>query len=478
MLAYRIQNIRSIVDSGDIQLKPLSIFIGANSSGKSTALRIFPLLKQSAERDLSSPFLLNGNIVDFGDPDEIISRFNENNDEFVLSFCFHEKDIPLSINTSFYVFHDDERSFLSKLEISHGNNYYEYIFNADGTFIIKVNTKKISLPDFLTKATQSSFLPNLHGVSIGNKKSVHALDYLIPLAFENKKISGSIEGLSSLILRFGSDIIVTPDHIKETLQEYSPKVKVNLAQLERFALSASAIQLYFVVEKYLKAFSKKILYFDPLRARGQRYYRKEELSFDSVDSRGDNIYVIIKRMQKNNLLERFNLWAGRHFGFEIGVKDFKGHTSLYIQDSFVGAVNLIDCGFGYSQIIPIVVMLWDKIVNKSDFAGEAEISMIAIEQPELHLHPVMQGRIADVIASCVEICTKNKISIPIIIETHSPIIMTKIGENIEELKIKKEDVAVYLFSRKDSGETQIKTSSFDKNGDVLEWPYGFMSAEF
>ncbi|WP_289200550.1 AAA family ATPase, partial [Phocaeicola sartorii] len=48
--AIRIENLRSIQDSKFIDLKSLNILVGANSSGKSTFLRSFPLLSQSINK--------------------------------------------------------------------------------------------------------------------------------------------------------------------------------------------------------------------------------------------------------------------------------------------------------------------------------------------------------------------------------------------------------------------------------------------
>ena len=51
----RIQNLRSIADSHDIELKPIMILLGANSSEKSTFLRSFPLFAQSVDKKLRGP---------------------------------------------------------------------------------------------------------------------------------------------------------------------------------------------------------------------------------------------------------------------------------------------------------------------------------------------------------------------------------------------------------------------------------------
>lgn len=63
----RIQNIRSLRDTGDVPVKKINIAVGMNSSGKSTFIRVFPLLRQSVEVRTKGPLLWYGRLVDFGD---------------------------------------------------------------------------------------------------------------------------------------------------------------------------------------------------------------------------------------------------------------------------------------------------------------------------------------------------------------------------------------------------------------------------
>lgn len=45
MEKIQIKNFRSIKDSGAIEIKPITVLLGKNSCGKSSFLRISPLLK-------------------------------------------------------------------------------------------------------------------------------------------------------------------------------------------------------------------------------------------------------------------------------------------------------------------------------------------------------------------------------------------------------------------------------------------------
>ena len=74
MDAIRIKNLRSLQDTEYIDINSLNILVGQNSSGKSTFLRCFPLLKQSVETDSIGSILWYGNLVDFGSFKEALYR--------------------------------------------------------------------------------------------------------------------------------------------------------------------------------------------------------------------------------------------------------------------------------------------------------------------------------------------------------------------------------------------------------------------
>jgi AAA ATPase domain len=62
----RVSNLRCLADSTAIEIKPISLLVGANSSGKSTFLRVFPLLRQSHEMRTLGGLVLNEGDVNFG----------------------------------------------------------------------------------------------------------------------------------------------------------------------------------------------------------------------------------------------------------------------------------------------------------------------------------------------------------------------------------------------------------------------------
>jgi predicted ATPase len=75
METLRVANLRSLVDTGEIALKPLTLLVGQNAAGKSTFARVLPLLRQGAQTEIAAPVLwwAEGG-VDFGTFEQAVRR--------------------------------------------------------------------------------------------------------------------------------------------------------------------------------------------------------------------------------------------------------------------------------------------------------------------------------------------------------------------------------------------------------------------
>ena len=97
----RIQNLRSIKDSFDIELKPIMILVGANSSGKSTFLRSFPLFSQSVDKKLRGPIAwFDTSFVDYGDYKTAKNRYSSEQEGII--FSYEMSNVDVSIRRNFY----------------------------------------------------------------------------------------------------------------------------------------------------------------------------------------------------------------------------------------------------------------------------------------------------------------------------------------------------------------------------------------
>jgi hypothetical protein len=122
-------------------------------------------------------------------------------------------------------------------------------------------------------------------------------------------------------------------------------------------------------------------------------------------------------------------------------------------------------GVGASQLLPVVVLV----------LGAPPRSMLLLEQPELHLHPKVQARLADFFM-------KARPDLQLVIETHSEYLVTRIRLRIAEQKESASDIAVlFAIRRKEDGDsggefTDFKALSLDELGDFDYWPPDFFDS--
>jgi len=122
-----------------------------------------------------------------------------------------------------------------------------------------------------------------------------------------------------------------------------------------------------------------------------------------------------------------------------------------------------DVGIGISQVLPVLVM-----------AYASRGKLLAMEQPEIHLHPGLQAELADVF---VESATGERQN-TFILETHSEHLILRLMRRIREGKLKPEDVGVVFVDPTSQGSRFVELQ-IDEEGDFIdEWPGGFFEESF
>ncbi len=126
-----------------------------------------------------------------------------------------------------------------------------------------------------------------------------------------------------------------------------------------------------------------------------------------------------------------------------------------------------DVGIGISQVLPVVVAALDP-----------SAALVAIEQPELHIHPAVQVGLGDLL-----IKGAKEHGIGFLIETHSEHLILRLLRRIREtaegelppglIGIKPEDVAVVYVQSADAG-VELVPLPIDETGEfTTRWPKGF-----
>ena len=232
-----------------------------------------------------------------------------------------------------------------------------------------------------------------------------------------------------------------------------------------------------IVDGELSSVFKRIRYIAPLRATAERYYRHQDLQIEEIDHTGSNLAMLLKSWTTSEQ-RKFGDWTMSSFGFKVRVNESGLHYALMVQTKGDDKeYNINDMGFGFSQILPIVASLWLETLNtRRTRRGAGEHLIFAIEQPELHLHPEYQSKLATVFSKIISQAKTNGIGLKIIFETHSKTMIDTIGDNIEDGEINKEDVNIVLFDKcLKTNSSLVKFANYDEEGNLDNWPIGFFS---
>lgn len=124
-------------------------------------------------------------------------------------------------------------------------------------------------------------------------------------------------------------------------------------------------------------------------------------------------------------------------------------------------VSIADVGFGVSQMLPVLTAL---NVAKSG-------QLVYLEQPEIHLHPRAQTAMAQVLADAA------KRGVRVVAETHSALLLLGIQTLVAEGKLPPELVKLHWFTRGEDGATTVRSADLDETGAFGDWPEDFADVE-
>ena len=125
-------------------------------------------------------------------------------------------------------------------------------------------------------------------------------------------------------------------------------------------------------------------------------------------------------------------------------------------------VLLTDVGFGISQVLPVVTLL--------QYVPEG--ATVILEQPEIHLHPLAQAGLADVI---IQAALRRRVQV--ILESHSEHLLLRLQRRIAEKSVSRDDVKLY-FCDAPEGKSTLTELEVDLYGRIENWPDKFMGDAF
>ena len=122
-----------------------------------------------------------------------------------------------------------------------------------------------------------------------------------------------------------------------------------------------------------------------------------------------------------------------------------------------GFLRPVHCGFGITQVLPIIVAALSIPVG----------NLLLIENPEVHLHPAGQAKMGQFIA---EVANSG---VQIIVETHSDHVLNGIRREVRAGRLAPHAVALHFFRARSPNTAQALSPTLDRSGNVDVWPEGF-----
>lgn len=503
-------------EAGALDLRPITIVLGANSTGKSSILQLILLFAQSFQSgdDYAGAFKLNSKYVSLGEGINILRDHKKNNElcvKFDITKIDYSEKQKITSALQEYAFVSDhfgasEKMFpeiMSRCEESKGDikalrDIFSELKN-EYEKSIKIETKgKLKKPHKL-----QSFL---------KKEDLSELSDLIDMCAN----SNSTTPITGVGYRFFLDEKTEAIHVKEVTVYSNNAILISYSNRRNNGYKAHDLKSDLfeksIIEKNRVTFgrSKKIDGFEitgpvdskrisflggnliaspksmieeifnitnraieskfrtglinhvsPLRGFPQRYYMIDQsYTRESLNTKeGDSLADALKRNPE--IKRNVNTWLNT-FNLAVDVEALKDiiHSIKINQNDL--HLDLTDVGFGISQVLPVIVQ---GFLSKPS-------SITIIEQPEIHLHPKMQAELADLFIDIVKQSEKV-----LLIETHSEALLKRLRRRISEGSIPAKDVAIYFVSGKSQGKKgAIRKIEVEEKG-AFEWPKDFTETE-
>lgn len=206
--------------------------------------------------------------------------------------------------------------------------------------------------------------------------------------------------------------------------------------------------------------------FAPIRSKPRRTY--DELS-EEYSPEGDHIPTLLARLLRQQrgsteavrlreALLRFGSASGLFKRVDVRRMGRKVSDPFQIRVSIAGPpVNLTDVGYGVSQALPIVVQSVLKSPNR----------IFLLQQPEVHLHPRAQAALGTFFAELASGGGRT-----FLIETHSDHLVDRVRQEVARGNISHKDVSI-LFFHKPRTETTISSITLDRHGNIENAPRAY-----
>lgn len=435
---FRWKNFRSIKDTGWLKIRPITIVIGANASGKTSLIAPLLILKQTIESsDTKLPLKTIGKYFNAGSFKNLIFDHDIKNE-----LSFYIRFTPKKINKN------------KKIEKIGEYPPGEIELN----FLVPTKNRSPVLSRYVVR--------DIYGRTMLSRKKLNSGRYsLIGMNFPK-----SSKGFHDIIRKtpperflftaegpFNERVknIISKQMKVKTIKKFS-EVSVPMTEQENYYF-----QTVTFVRTFIDRILKKISYLGPLSEYPKRMYEILGEIPQSVGTRGEFAPEILFRQRDKPIMKHVNDWVTKfdlNFHINCNLLTEGAFNITLSREKGSKEVNFADTGFGLSQILPLIVQGY---YAKPD-------DLIIAEQPEIHLNPKLQTILADLFSDF------SKKGVGVLVETHSEHLLLRLRHLVAKKIIKQEDIALY-YTEKDGEKSKIREIPVEQNGHIKleDWPKGF-----
>ncbi len=415
-----VAGFKSISEEQSIEIAPLTILAGANSSGKSSIMQPLLLFKQTLEANYDPGALrIDGPNVKFTSADQFLCHIEKNETEAGFHFGL-EVGTNKTITTHF-------KRYRGK-----GLDVQQMTYNnEEGT-----HTLRIGMPYY-------QLLSNIPVLVKARQE--------LQLFVKTPKKSEWFINRNRCFLDVGYREFADPE---------SP-----LSYLGRYY---SMQQEVFSPSKDFEPYIRDVIHLPGLRGNPERTYPVTAVGSMFPGTFENYVASVIAHWQTDKSkietlskdLEKLGLT------WKVAAKSLNDtQVELQVGRMIHGArgnardmVSIADVGFGVSQTLPVLVALLAAKPHQ----------LVYLEQPEIHLHPRAQTAMAEVLADAA-----NR-GVHVVVETHSSLLLLGVQTLVAQGKLAPDKVKLHWFKRRaGDGATEIKSADLDESGAFGDWPEDF-----
>lgn len=412
---------KSIARRHAIDIRPLTILAGANSSGKSSFMQPLLLWKQTLDASYDpGPLLLNGPNVRFTSFEQLLSRGGGN----VVSFGLGSEDAEIS-------------SSYRKAEAG-----IEIVETTWTTAKREVTINPHIAASELMKLTGLDEMASKLGV---DEEASRWTDFIKPAIVRDRCFLG-------WTLNFGTQAA------GGEAEDHAARLFTKLFQ------PFLAIDRGLVVE-----FIRDVIHISGLRGNPERNYPVTAIgdAFPGTFDRYVASVIAHWQRQKDPRLDALGeslrdlgiTWkvASRQID-DTQVELMVGRGPVGRRGGAHDLVSIADVGFGVSQVLPVLVALHAARPGQ----------LVFIEQPEIHLHPRAQAALARLLVAAA------LRGVQVVVETHSNLLLLGVQTVVARGECPPDLVKLHWFKRDAEGMSEIRSSDLDEAGAFAEdWPEDF-----